>query len=82
MYKIELLDFLKNSADIYHTKAHITIVRNNHMNEIEDDELLEQRHIEAVLCGFINDIATRNGIDYALYTKDLIDTRNTVKREE
>jgi hypothetical protein len=40
------------------------------MNEIEEGELVYQRHIDAVLVDFINYIGVKNGVDYALYTSD------------
>jgi hypothetical protein len=41
------------------------------MNEIEDGELVQQRHIDAVMVDFINYIGVKYGIDYGLYTSYL-----------
>ena len=59
-----------------HGKAYIkdaqeSIVRNNHMNEIEDGEQVQQRHIDAVLVDFINHIGNKMCMDMGIYTEDL-----------
>lgn len=71
MKAIEMLELTKGYADKYRKEAQQSLTRNNHMNEIEDDELVQQRHVDAVLVDFINFIGVKRGIDYALYTKDL-----------
>ena len=71
MKAIEMLEFTKVYADKYRAEAQQSLKRNNHMNDIEEDEMVQQRHIDAVLVDFINYIGVKQGIDYALYTKDL-----------
>lgn len=67
----EILESLKLYADKYSEDAKNSLVRNNHMNEINNNEEIEQRIIDAVLVDFINYIGVMHGIDYALYTIDL-----------
>ena len=71
MKAIEMLELTKGYADKYRKEAQQSLERNNHMNEIESGEMVQQRHIDAVLVDFINYIGVKHGIDYALYTKDL-----------
>jgi hypothetical protein len=71
MKAIEMLELTKGHAVEYRKEAQQSLERNNHMNEIESGELVQQRHIDAVLVDFINYIGSKQGIDYALYTGDL-----------
>jgi hypothetical protein len=68
MKAIEMLELTKDHAVEYRKEAQQSLERNNHMNEIESCELVQQRHIDAVLVDFINYIGFKHGIDYALYT--------------
>jgi len=69
MKAIEMLELTKGYADKYRKESQQSLERNNHMNEIEGGELVQQRHIDAVLVDFINYIAYKHGIDYGLYKK-------------
>lgn len=71
MKATEIIEQIKKHADKYSEDAKASLVRNNHMNDIENNEEIEQRVIDAVLVDFINFIGIRYGIDYALYTSDL-----------
>ena len=71
MKAIEMLELIKGYADEYREEAQQSLERNNHMSETETGEIVQQRHIDAVLVDFINYIAYKHGIDYGLYTKDL-----------
>lgn len=71
MKAIDMLELTKGYADKYRKEAQLSLERNNHMNEIKSGEMVQQRHIDAVLVDFINYIGVKHGIDYALYTKDL-----------
>lgn len=71
MKAIEMLELTKKYADKYSEEAKISLVRNNHMNEIKKNEEIDQRVIDAVLVDFINFIGVKHGIDYALHTSDL-----------
>ena len=71
MTALDLLNLLTNCAKDYREDAQVSLERNNHMNEIEPGEVVQQRIIDAVLVGFINNIGAKHGIDYALYTPDL-----------
>jgi len=71
MRAIELLDKITKDAKEYRKEAQESISRNHHMNEIEDGEQLQQRHIDATLVDFINYVGRKYGINYAIYTQDL-----------
>lgn len=71
MNAIIQLEKLAIKAKKYSSEAQQSVVRNNHMNELTDNEIIDQRHIDAVLVDFINTVAMSYGIDYALNTKDL-----------
>ena len=71
MGALEYLDLAKKSAIKYRKEAQESLVRNNHMNEIEDGEQIQQRHVDAVLTDFLNYMGREKGVDYALYTEDL-----------
>jgi len=67
----EFLEKTANHAKEYRNEAQKSLVRNNHMNEIEAGEQVQQRIIDAVLTDFINYVGMEHGIDYGIYTKDL-----------
>ena len=69
MSKIELLDMLTKRARVFRAdREHFK--RNNHMHDLK--EAPPQEVVDAVLVGFINDIGIMQGVDYALYTRDLV----------
>ena len=68
---IDVLNQMTTDAKEYRKGAIKSVEKNRHMNQIEEGEQLQQRHIDAVLVDFINYIGSIYGIDYALYTKDL-----------
>jgi hypothetical protein len=71
MNKSELLAFLEKEVNLYLKRGVLeSICRNIHMNEY-DCEKIKQTTIEAILVDFINYVAQGQGIDYAMYTKDL-----------
>jgi hypothetical protein len=72
---MKAIDFLIQTteyAKIYRKDAIKSVEINRHMNQIEQGEQLQQRHIDAVLVDFINHIGAKHGIDFALYTKDIL----------
>jgi len=71
MTRGEFLNILTESAKRYRKDANKSICRNNHMNEIADDEKIPQRIIDALLVDFINYVGAEQCVDYALYTRDL-----------
>lgn len=71
MNRADLLNMLTNYAKRYRNHANESIQRNKHMNDIELDEVIQQRIIDTVLTDFINEIAMNQGVDYALYASDL-----------
>lgn len=68
MLKIELLEMLvKNAKEFRGDKTHYS--RNSHMHNITekpDDDV-----IDAILTGFINYVAMKQGVDFGLYASDL-----------
>ena len=58
-------------AMAYRVKSQNRLLENNHMSEIEGGEVVQQRHIDAVLVDFINYVGVCHGVDYALYTSDI-----------
>jgi hypothetical protein len=76
---IDMLTITKVCADKYRKEAQQSLIRNRHMNNIEDGELVQQRHIDAVLVDFINYIGVKHGVDYALYTSDFENTNKPLK---
>ena len=72
MKAIDVLLKTTEYAKEYRKQAQDSVERNRHMNQIEEGEQLQQRHIDAVLVDFINYIGLKHGMDYALYTKDII----------
>lgn len=69
MTPLTLCDTLVDRARQYRPDSIASIRRNAHMHSAS--ESLTQADIDAVLTDFINFIAGQNGIDYALYAKDL-----------
>jgi len=80
--KGDLFDMLTKCASEYAPKAAESIHRNSHMNDVPIDLSLDQRVIDAVIVDYLNHIGVRQGIDLALYTKDLASTRAELKMEE
>jgi hypothetical protein len=71
MTKIELLEMLTRNAKDYRKGGVLaSLERNRHMNQYEGEKVSGQT-IDAILVDFINHVAARQGIDYALYTSDL-----------
>lgn len=73
--KIELAELLIKRAKEYSKDAQESVVRNRHMNEIEEGEVVQKRHIDAVVVDFINFIGNKMCMDIALYTDDLQEKR-------
>lgn len=71
MTTIEYLNGLTEYAKDYSIIAKQSVIRNNHMNDINSGEFIEQKHIDAILVDFINYIASLQGVDYGLYTDDI-----------
>ena len=69
MTKLEMLQFLEAAAKRYRLGCAESLVRNKHMNDMQ--EACDQKTIDAILVDFINHIGTEMWVDYALYVKDL-----------
>jgi hypothetical protein len=67
----DLIKIIIDSASEYIPESKESVSRNRHMNELEDGESLQQRHIDAVVTDFINFFAAQRGCDLGLYTTDL-----------
>ncbi len=72
MKAIEVLEKATDYAKKYRSEAQKSLERNRHMNQIEEGEQVQQRIIDAVLVDFINYVGMKHGIDYGIYTKDLM----------
>lgn len=73
MTTLTLCDTLVERARQYRPKSLASIRDNDHMHSAS--ESITQADIDAVLTDFINFIAGQNGIDYALYAKDLVNSK-------
>lgn len=71
MLKGDLMQMLITNAKAYRPLAGESVVRNSHMNELSKDEVIPQRHIDAILVDFINYVGFRQGMDLGLYTENL-----------
>ena len=70
MTKLELLKYLEKTAKEYRKDCSASIVRNRHMNKLDEDCNVEQKIVDAILVDFINKIGVDQGVDYGLYTRD------------
>jgi len=68
MTKGELLDMLKEYAQEFRKDTGY-YKRNRHMHNIT--EAPQQDVVDAVLVGYINHVAAKQGVDFGLYAKDL-----------
>ena len=68
MTTAQLLQMLTERAREFR-KDHDHYKRNSHLHDVKASP--SQAAIDAVLVGFINDVAYHYGIDYALHTFDL-----------
>lgn len=71
MTNLELLNFLTDQAKSYRKDCVASINRNKHMNKLTTPCDIDQSVVDAVLTDFINRIGSNQGVDYALYSKDL-----------
>lgn len=71
MNAIQLLESLTKYAKNYRLTATESVLRNNHMNNVGENEIINPIHVDAILVDFINHIGIRCGVDYGLYTQDL-----------
>jgi len=68
----EFLEIITDDAKSYIANdACASIRRNNHMNDVKDSMIIDQRVVDAAIVDFINYMGVIRGVDYALYTKDL-----------
>ena len=89
MTKKELLDMLTNIAIEYRKDSFDSVFnRNTHMNNLGSmSEVINcidaQDIIDAVVVDFINYVGSYQGLDWGLYTKDLIKDKNIkIKNKE
>ena len=73
MSKIEMIKLLAKNALEYRKNGVLkSLKRNFHMNEY-DGEKIKKSTIDAILVDFLNFIASYQGVDLGLYTKDFND---------
>jgi hypothetical protein len=75
MTKLELLNMLERGAKEYRLDANVSLNRSIHMNDLKPMVNIPQKFIDALLVDFINFVGRYQGVDYALYTSDLIKDR-------
>jgi hypothetical protein len=71
MLTIELLTLLTEAAMRYRLRAMRSLDVNAHTHRMDPDNTPSQDQLDAVLTDFINAFAGGQGIDYALYSRDL-----------
>jgi hypothetical protein len=64
---LELLKTIEKHARSYRIIANKSVHRNKHMNNVSKKDI-KQKDIDALLVDFINYIASKYNVDYALYT--------------
>ena len=77
MTRGELLKIIEQNGKDYYKDAPQSILRNNHMNNLKGDEIINKDVVEATIVDFINFIGTKQGLDYGMYIKDLYNERIT-----
>lgn len=70
MTKIDLLDYLTAQAKEQRLDVNAALKRNTHMHAYRGKPI-SQNAIDAILVGFINSVGVHQGVDLALYTRDL-----------
>lgn len=76
MAAITLIKTLIDAAKAYRCNAMTSISRNGHMHNATGMPI-DQRDIDAMLTDYINFVASRYGIDLALYAVDLESSDDT-----
>lgn len=71
MNRGQLITWIKNRAVSYRKNAIESIQRNRHMNNLGGRCKLNQDEVDALLTDFINYCGVQQGIDYAMYARDL-----------
>ena len=72
MSKLVFIQHFEQNVRGYLPNARESIVRNKHMNDVVIGDILpEQKMIDALFVDFVNFVAMRQGVDYAMYTRDL-----------
>lgn len=87
MTKKELLDMLTNIAIEYRKESYDSVFnRNTHMNNLGSIAKVisidAQDIIDAVVVDFINYVGSYQGLDWGLYTKDLVDGKKELRVED
>jgi len=69
---IDVLEIITSNAKEYYNDGVIeSLKRNQHMNNYEGEDVNDET-IKAILVDFINFIGMKQGVDYAMYTRDLV----------
>lgn len=71
MTNSELIDMLIEHAKEYAIGVTESIKRNNHMNNLRNNVIIEQETADALIVDFVNFIGGKHCMDVGLYTKDL-----------
>lgn len=71
MKVIDLLKIVESAAQEYRPGSLKSIQRNSHLHDCADDDIGKQDFVDAVLTDFINFLAARYGVDYAMHASDI-----------
>jgi len=69
--KLDLMNNLTEIVTEYAPKCRKSVLRNSHMNKMDNKNPSKQDVIEAILVDFVNYVGAFQGLDWGLYTKDL-----------
>ena len=78
MTKGDFLAHLANYAIDYNKSAPESVVKNHHMNQLDADAVVDKTVSDAVVIDFINYIGVRMGVEYAMYTSDLVGEKRKI----
>lgn len=74
MNNIQYLELLVTEAKRYRKTALDALLRDTHMHAAQNiPGRLTQADVDAVLVGFINSCGAKRGVDFALYSGDLVE---------
>ena len=86
----ELLKSLARYASLYYRDAVESIKRNRHMNDLTEQDFFEigrhevliEKVVDATIVDFINFVGAKHGVDFAMYTKNLLEKSKEYKTKK
>lgn len=76
--RLQFIEHITEAIEKYRLDSNSSIHRHSHMNDIEPEDYVEQRIVDAILVDFVNFIAGKMGVDYGIYTRDLKKDKNVI----